>query len=202
MKKLLVNLALLGVVSAAVPAFADRALYESCAACHGDQAEGKKTLSAPRLAGQNARYLTEQLDNFRSGARGTHADDMQGLMMAVYVKNLNDGDIESLASFLSKLKLTGKKNGSTTGDVAQGKRIYAESCLACHGVEGKGVESLYTPNLRILSASYLERQLDAYRNGWRGDGEQGTTRSKSMRSIVTQLNGKTDVQDLLAYLTH
>jgi len=199
MKGMIAKLLLLAALCSAGLVYADSALYEPCATCHGAQAQGQKILSAPRLAGQNAAYLVEQLDNFKSGARGAHGDDMQGQVMAANTKNLNDKTIKTLAAFLANL--VGKNNASASGDIKRGKTIYNESCLACHGVEGEGVTPLYAANLRILSAWYLERQLEAYRKAWRGHPEQGTTRSKSMRSIVGQLNGKSDEEDLIAFLT-
>ena len=42
------------------------------------------------------------------------------------------------------------------------------------------------PNLRILSSWYLDAQLTAYENGWRG-GEDASTRAKNMRSMSGQL---------------
>jgi cytochrome c oxidase subunit II len=47
-----------------------RALYRSCAACHGDRAQGIESLHAPPLAGQDAAYLIRQLRAFRRKTRG------------------------------------------------------------------------------------------------------------------------------------
>ena len=200
MIKTIAKLLLLGALFSAGLAYSDSVLYAPCAACHGAQAEGQQTLSAPRLAGQNAAYLVEQLQNFKSGARGAHGDDLQGQVMAANTKDLNDETIKTLAAFLANL--AGKSNAGAAGDIKRGKKIYNENCLACHGVEGEGVTPLYTANLRILSAWYLEGQLEAYRKAWRGHPEQGTTRSKGMRAIVSQLNGKIDVEDVIAFLTN
>lgn len=199
-KRKIVNVVLLNIAFASAHLYADSALYKPCAVCHGDKAEGNAALSAPRLAGQNAAYITEQLHNFRSGKRGIHADDVLGQMMAESVKKINDQDIQRLGVFLAKLPE--EKVDSTEGDIQRGRQIYADNCLACHGVDGRGVTPLYTANLRILSAAYIERQLEAYRNGWRGDHEWGTTRSKGMRAIVSQLKDESEIADLLAYLTH
>lgn len=56
-------------------------LYATCAACHGQKAEGKLELRAPRLAGMNDWYLVEQLKKFKSGVRGTHPNDITGAQM-------------------------------------------------------------------------------------------------------------------------
>jgi cytochrome c oxidase subunit 2 len=162
-------------------------------------AEGNAQMSAPQLAGQQRAYLVEQLRNFRSGSRGAHVDDVQGQMMAAVVKTITDQEIETLGSYLSSLPA--RKVTSSRGDVEQGKRLYIETCLACHGSDAQGVSPLHTPNLRILSASYLEHQLEAYRLGWRGGNERTTTRAKGMRAIVPQLKDKKAIEDVIAFLT-
>ena len=52
-----------------------------CGACHGGRAEGNAALEAPALAGVDDWYLMSQIEAFRSGVRGTHADDRLGAQM-------------------------------------------------------------------------------------------------------------------------
>lgn len=195
----LLSLILLVTATFGVPALADATLYATCAACHGERGQGQDAPFAPQLAGQNAAYLTEQMHNFRNGSRGAHPEDTQGQIMLASSVNLTDGAIASLASFLASLPPENPEPES--GDVDKGEQIYRENCLACHGVSGEGVEPIFTPNLRILSASYISRQLEAYRKGWRGNSDTGTARSKNMRSIVPQLDHSDDIRNLIAYLT-
>jgi cytochrome c553 len=58
-----------------------KALYQTCAACHGSNGEGNKDLQAPPLAGQNDWYLAKQLQAFRQGERGTDLEDTFGMLM-------------------------------------------------------------------------------------------------------------------------
>lgn len=67
-----------------------RSLYAPCAACHGPGARGDEELGAPALAGQSDWYLVRQLENFRAGRRGYHADDARGRQMADRVGDLGD----------------------------------------------------------------------------------------------------------------
>jgi len=67
-----------------------RSLYAPCAACHGPDARGDEELGAPALAGQSDWYLVRQLENFRAGRRGYHADDAAGRQMAASVGDLGD----------------------------------------------------------------------------------------------------------------
>jgi len=64
---------------------------ESCTPCHGARGILDNPLR-PNLAGQNARYLVKQLQDFRSGKR---ADPV----MAPMARALTDQDIEALAAF-------------------------------------------------------------------------------------------------------
>lgn len=67
----------------------------ACAACHGD--EGRAPLTAPRLAGQDARYLAQQLTDWRSGWR---TEATPGAMNAA-TRALTDAEIHALSSYLA-----------------------------------------------------------------------------------------------------
>ena len=69
---------------------AGRALYATCSACHGNQAEGNEALGSPALAGLNDWYLREQLQKFQSGARGSHPADVTGQQMRAAMQVLGD----------------------------------------------------------------------------------------------------------------
>jgi len=71
-------------------------LVESCSACHG--ADGNSISSDwPKLAGQNQKYLYEQLQYFKDGVR------MNALMMSVtpYLQTLDNEDLLDIAAFYS-----------------------------------------------------------------------------------------------------
>ena len=42
-----------------------KALYATCASCHGANGEGNQALNAPAIAGQQEWYLTRQLKNYQ-----------------------------------------------------------------------------------------------------------------------------------------
>jgi cytochrome c oxidase subunit 2 len=44
-------------------------------------------------------------------------------------------------------------------------------CTVCHGVQMKGNPNIEAPRLSGMDAHYIERQLRAFRNGWRGTHE-------------------------------
>jgi cytochrome c553 len=82
-----------------------KTLYTVCATCHGPNAEGLKEMNAPALAGQEEWYIIRQLQNFKSGARGSNPADTYGLQMAPMAQVLPDAQaIEDVAAYLSSLK--------------------------------------------------------------------------------------------------
>lgn len=68
----------------------------ACSQCHGDSDTARRG-GVPLLAGQDSRYLQQQLAAWRNGERRNDAD---GGMNAV-ARALDDGDIERLAAFLA-----------------------------------------------------------------------------------------------------
>ena len=82
-----------------------KVLFAVCAICHGDQAEGMQEMNGPALAGREEWYLRRQLENFKSGARGTDSRDIYGLQMAPMAQLLQDEQaIADVAAYLSSLK--------------------------------------------------------------------------------------------------
>ncbi|HWK73649.1 MAG TPA: cytochrome c, partial [Povalibacter sp.] len=65
-------------------------LYATCQSCHGVDGRGVWSTSAPRLANMSDWYLARQLQNFRSGIRGTHPQDFNGAQMVSMAKVLAD----------------------------------------------------------------------------------------------------------------
>jgi cytochrome c553 len=68
----------------------------ACAICHGDDAHGSATL--PRLAGQNARYIMGQLQDFSLRARNVESAAMHRI-----AAQLDDDLFKAVADYLSQL---------------------------------------------------------------------------------------------------
>ncbi len=174
-----------------------------CASCHGADGMGNPDLQAPRLAGQGQRYLAEQLAHFAQGRRGTHPQDTAGQTMAASAGLLDNAAIVRLAAYYASL-------GPPTPEVAQADRteepdmrgaaFYAANCAACHGQVAQGSDVLYIPNLALLDADYVRRQIEAYQKGWRG-GPKASTRAKGMRQMSFQFTSEDEIDDLVQYLT-
>ncbi len=167
-----------------------------CASCHGLQAHGNPATLSPRLAGQNAAYLNEQISAYQQGHRGTHPDDVQGQIMRALVRDLSAEQVQAVSVHLATLP--GPEHEADPK--GPGAVLYASHCAACHGQNGQGAESIFVPNLRILSSWYLDAQLLAYENGWRG-GDEASTRAKNMRSISGQIPDPSQRAAIVGYLT-
>ena len=70
----------------------------SCASCHGTRGEGLPDLF-PRLAGQHAPYIAEQLRHFRDGSR---TSDPQAVMREV-AAHLADREIDAVSKYVALL---------------------------------------------------------------------------------------------------
>lgn len=98
-------MSLLAAALVASPAFAalDGAkLYgeKTCNACHGPKGDKPLMPNYPKIAGQNAAYIVQQMQDIKSGARNNgQTAAMKGVMHLV-----DDEEIKAIAEHLSKLK--------------------------------------------------------------------------------------------------
>ncbi|MEY4591959.1 MAG: hypothetical protein RIR18_854 [Pseudomonadota bacterium] len=73
---------------------------KTCNACHGVKADKPLMPNYPKIAGQNAAYIEQQMQDIKSGARNNgQTAAMKGVMHLV-----NDEEIKAISIFLSKLK--------------------------------------------------------------------------------------------------
>ncbi len=205
----LICLAAAGALQAAAPAGdTGKEINGVCAACHGDYGQGGKRGEYPRIAGQRAAYLKDQLKSFRARKR-------INLPMYPYTqeRELSDADIEAVSEYLSAIELPTRwpefkdSDDALTrltatekvmiipraeGDLENGKAIYQKECAACHGKDGRGRGKF--PMLIGQYTNYLMKQAEAYVKGERPHDEEGPV------GILNRLKAK-DIQDILAYLT-
>jgi cytochrome c553 len=162
-----------------------------CAACHG--ADGNSLIPMyPSLAGQSANYLAKQLADFKSANR-------KNAVMAGMAAALTQEDMHDLAAFFavqSSKAGTGESNEVghklyLGGDAAKG----VTACIACHGVAGKGMKQAAFPSLTGQSQAYLTQQLASFRDGSRGNDNNGI-----MRNIAIKLSDA-DIEAVTQYIT-
>ena len=163
-----------------------------CMACHGP---GGNSVSGqfPKLAGQNASYIVEQLTAFKAGRR-------QNPIMQPQAQKLSDQDIQDLAAyFASQTVATGE---AAAGQVKQGESLYRNgnvasnvpACEACHSPDGAGNAAMKVPSLAGQHAEYIVAQLQNYANGSRT-----TDPNKMMETIASRLT-PAEMQAVASYI--
>jgi cytochrome c553 len=148
-------------------AAAGQAKAAACGACHG--ADGNSMAPTfPRLAGQGARYVYKQLQDFKAGRRQNPT--MQGMAMP-----LSDQDMADLAAYFADQKAG---TGMAKADLVKaGEKVYRggnpgkglAACSGCHNPAGKGNALAGFPRLGGQHADYIKAQLQAFRAAGRND---------------------------------
>lgn len=186
-------------VWAAGDAARGKALYASCAACHGVQAEGIAAMNAPALAGQEASYLERQLTHFQSGIRGADPADTLGAQMRGMAAVLADAQaVADVSAYLASLDPMNSAIDAG-GDLRNGNNYYQSKCGACHGGKAEGNAALFSPRLAGQDVAYLKRQYLGFQKGLRGshaDDRYG----RQMKMMSTSLPGEKDLDDVLAFI--
>lgn len=162
-----------------------------CVSCHGT--DGNSPIAMyPKLAGQSASYLSKQLADFKSG-------DRVDPIMAGMVAALSEKDMDDLGAYFAvQTPTAGQAKGSDAGhklyfggDANKG----ITACVACHGVEGKGMVQAGFPALAGQNAEYLKKQIANFR-----DGSRGNDRNNMMRNIAIKLSDS-DIEELVNYMS-
>ena len=129
-----------------------------CAGCHGQHGEGSAT-GAPRLAGQNAQYMSHALAMFKAGTRTSP-------VMQPIARGLGDADITALAGYFSKqaAPLVAAETPAVRQSWLAGKRLVESGptpCFGCHGPGGQGNGARY-PNIAGQPAQFLVDRLHEF----------------------------------------
>ena len=175
-----------------------KALYQQCAACHGQNGEGNEALKSPAIAGQFDWYLTRQINNFAIDIRGAHEKDVFGKQMLAMAKQLDPKkDVPQLVAYIQSLSVV-KTQFNESGNMANGSRYYQGKCGACHGGTAQGNKSLNAPNLTGLSKAYLERQMSNFSNGIRGTKTEDKL-GRQMAMMAKTTSGQ-ELNDIIFYI--
>ena len=163
--KSVLTAALMLVMSAAIPAFAEgdatagADIAYSCLGCHGIEGyrNAYPSYRVPKLGGQKAAYLAIALRGYRDGMR-PHTT------MSAQATSLTDQQIEDVAAFLASI---GGETVAAGGSTAPSFEL-ATTCTACHGQNGISLSPTW-PTLAGQHEDYIIHALKQYRDGTRKD---------------------------------
>jgi cytochrome c553 len=173
-------------------------LFNTCAACHGPAGQGNRELGAPGIAGMNARSIELQLQKFRSGLRGTQFNDYEGMRMRPMALSLRtDEDVKAVATYAASLPAA-RHAPVVGGDPQAGRALYA-TCMACHGLDGAGNETLGAPRIAGVEDWYLAAELRKYNGGVRG-GNPKDAQGMLMGSMSKSLADEAAIRNVVAYI--
>ncbi len=158
-------------------------VYEVCAGCHLTEGWGKPDGTFPQLAGQHKEVLIKQLADIRSKNRDNPTMYPFALPEAI-------GDEQAMAdvvTYIANIPMN-PDNGKgewdeTTAEFTQGKKLYDDNCVQCHGESGEGDAAEFYPLIQGQHYNYMFRQFE-----WIRDGK----RRNANPDMVEQIKGFTD----------
>jgi cytochrome c-type protein NapC len=191
-------------------------INETCAGCHGENAQGSLDGEYPRLAGMSTHYLSNQLYHFKNR-------DRLNIPMVPYTndRELPADDIQAIAHYISSIKLptrlaaieegTGKDDSFDAlgrledsraviniarypGNLNSGKRVYNKECATCHGQTGEGSIDGLIPPLTGQHSIYLKRQIEHFQKAER-------VHDAPEDAEIFRQFGDSEIDDILAFLS-
>ncbi len=166
----------------------------ACAACHGPKGN-MESAQFPKLAGQGAPYIYEQLMLFKSGER-------KNAIMMGQASGLSEQDMKNVAVYFAAQQT---KPGVADESIAPaGAALYhggnpdknIPACSGCHGPAGVGNAAAKFPHLSGQNPQYIVAQLTAYRDGTRSGYRNATI----MNGVAERLSDA-DIKALASYVS-
>jgi cytochrome c553 len=171
-----------------------------CAACHGPNGNSVNP-QWPRLAGQSAVYIAEQLRLFRSGVRDNPV--MKPLAAA-----LSDQDIDDIAVYYEAQTPAGLEADPSYWQAGEALYLRGDAaaqvpaCVACHGPVGRGNLAAGYPALRAQQSVYVVAQLKNYASNTRYSGANpvGSSRNGVMMFTIAKRLTPEQMRDVASYV--
>ena len=145
--------------------------FEGCQGCHRRGATGSASGMYPRLAGQHAAVLIEQMADIRSGRR-------RNPKMEPFADEhvLTPQAIADIAFYLQGLPVPPSLGKGPGKALERGKAIYSRDCADCHGEGGEGNGAKFYPMVAGQHFVYLLREARLLRDGERGNANPDMVR--------------------------
>jgi cytochrome c553 len=172
-----------------------------CTGCHGPNGNSSNP-EWPRLAGQSAVYIAEQLKLFKEQVRTNPV--MQPLAATLSDKDINDVAVYYEAQTPQGLEADPSywQAGAALYRRGDGTRNIP-ACEACHGPAGRGNLAAGYPALRAQQSVYVVKQLNDYASGARYPGAkkpaQPSRNGAMMLTIAKRLTPE-DIRNVASYV--
>jgi cytochrome c553 len=165
-----------------------------CITCHGVHGEGAPT-GAPRLAGQNAPYMSHALSMFKATTRASP-------IMQPIAQSLSDAQMSELAHYFSKqtAPLADAHSAASPRLLRAGKQLAeagaanVAACFSCHGKQGNGNGARF-PSIAGQPAQFVIDRLHEFQARARAKAPQPGT----MTAVAATLDEK-QIEAAAAYL--
>ena len=165
----------------------------TCVACHGPTGNSSNP-EWPKLAGQNSKYIYEQLVAFKSATR------KQAIMMG-QAALLSDQEMRDVAAFFAAQKQ--QPGVASPASVKVAEKIFRAgdsgrglpACASCHGPKGLGNPGAGYARIGGQHATYTANQLKGFRSGERNTGANG-----QMMTVVAAKLTDAEIEALASYV--
>jgi cytochrome c553 len=172
-----------------------------CTACHGPNGNSVNP-EWPRLAGQSAVYVAEQLNLFKTAVRANP-------VMMPMASGLSEKDINDVAVYFEAQTPQGLEADPSYWQA--GETLYRRgdkarnipACVACHGPAGRGNLAAGYPALRAQQSVYVMKQLNDYASGARYSGAKNPaapSRNGAMMLTIAKRLTPEDIRNVASYV--
>jgi cytochrome c553 len=164
-----------------------------CGTCHGTRGEGTPA-GVPRLAGQNADYLSHALSLFKAGTR-------KSAIMQPIAAGLSEARMRAVAVHFSQQEV--RVAGATSSPllVPAGKQL-AEAgatnvapCFSCHGAKGQGTGARF-PGIAGQPAQFVIDRIHEFQTRARN----AVPKPGTMTAVAAMMS-ESQIQAAAAYLS-
>ncbi len=173
----------------------------ACTGCHGPNGNSTSP-DWPRLAGQSAVYIAEQLTLFKSQVRANP-------VMVPMASGLSEQDINDVAVYFEAQTPQGLEADPSYWQA--GETLYRRgdkarnipACIACHGPAGRGNLAAGYPALRAQQSVYVVKQLNDYASGARYSGAKNPaapSRNGAMMLTIAKRLTPEDMRNVASYV--
>lgn len=139
--------------------------FSTCKGCHKGEGRGRPDGVYPRLTGQHTSVIIKQVTDTRAGLRKNHKMVPFASNHAITLQELAD-----ISVYLSQAETTAESGKGPGTNLQRGKQVYENAnCQSCHGLVGQGDAIKIYPVLAAQHYKYLQRSLEAIKNGSRGN---------------------------------